>query len=49
MKKCIGIDSFAREAIFIDPKTKQNEDTNIKIEEFAGLIIQEVSGGKHEV
>lgn len=49
MKKCIGIDSFAREAIFIDPKTKQNEDTNIKIEEFAGLIIQEGSGGKHEV
>lgn len=43
MKKCIGIDSFAKTAVFIDPKTKQNEDTNIKIEEFAGLIIQEVS------
>lgn len=41
MKKCIGIDSFVKTAVFIDPKTKQNEETDKEIEEFAGSFIPE--------
>lgn len=35
LKKCIGIDSFAAEAVFIDPKARQTEETDNSIEIFA--------------
>lgn len=38
LKKLIGIGELAAEAIFIDPKMQQNEETDRKIEEFAGRI-----------
>lgn len=48
MKNYIGTDSFVMEAVFIDPKTKQTEETDKKIEEFAGLITKGGTGN-HEV
>lgn len=38
MKKLLEIDAFAAEAVFIDPKAKETEETNKSIEEFAKAI-----------
>ncbi|MDD4200529.1 MAG: flavodoxin [Eubacteriales bacterium] len=38
LKKCIGIADFVAEAVFIDPKAKQKEDTDKKIETFSLIL-----------
>lgn len=39
LKKCIGIKDFAAEAVFIDPKAVQSEETDKKIRAFAEEIM----------
>ena len=35
----IGIEKFAGEMIFIDPKTRDNADNDIKIDSFCEMIV----------
>ena len=39
IKKMIGIEKFAGEMIFIDPKTRDNADNDIKIDSFCENIV----------
>lgn len=40
LEKCIGETTFEQTAIFIDPKTKQSEETDLKIDAFANALKQ---------
>ena len=40
LKDCIGIDSFAATAIFIDPKDKPSEENEHKLNEFCKMLQQ---------
>ena len=40
LEKCIGETAFEQTAIFIDPKAKHSEDTDLQIDTFANALME---------